>query len=192
MVDGKQDTGKPSNSQGRSGRRRRRGRGGNKSGADRQADASNASGAGTPVSGGSANRNRPPEGQSQRPQNRGQKPHGAKNNKGNQQQKAQRPIESQLKGERKQEQEKPEPPFVHVEKRYGVVIYDTIQAARADIPTLTEKTNDVDQLNVVIRAEGHMDDPELTTIPKVKVFAGTAWTLIHERRLHDGWYDSPR
>jgi len=168
MVDGNQDTSKPSNSQGRSGRRRRRGRGSNKSGDDRPSDAANGSTAGNTVGSGSGNR--PPEGQSQRPQNRGQKPQGA----------------------RKQEQEKPEPPFVHVEKRYGVVIYDTIQAARADIPTLTEKIKDIDQLNVVIRAEGHMDDPELTTIPKVKVFAGTAWTLIHERRLQDGWYDSPR
>ena len=191
MVEGKQDTSKPSNSQGRSGRRRRRGRGGSKSGGDRPADASSAAnGAGN--HGGGGIRNRPSEGQNQRPQNRGHKPQGAKNHKGNQQQKGQRPAEAQRKGERKQEQEKPEPPFVHVEKRYGVVIYDTIQAARADIPTLTEKTNDVDQLNVVIRAEGHMDDPELTTIPKVKLFAGTAWTLIHERRLQDGWYDSPR
>ena len=147
--------------------------------------------AGSSVGGGG--RNRPTEGQNQRPPNRSQKPHGAKNNKGNQQQKGQRPADTQRKSERKPpEQEKIEPAFVHVEKRYGVVIYDTIQAARADIPTLTEKINDVDQLNVVIRAEGHMDDPELTTIPKVKVFAGTAWTLIHERRLHDGWYDSPR
>ena len=190
MVDGNQDTSKPSNSQGRSGRRRRRGRGSNKSGDDRPSDAANGSTAGNTVGSGSGNR--PPEGQSQRPQNRGQKPQGAKNNKGNQQQQGPRPAEAQRKGERKQEQEKPEPPFVHVEKRYGVVIYDTIQAARADIPTLTEKIKDIDQLNVVIRAEGHMDDPELTTIPKVKVFAGTAWTLIHERRLQDGWYDSPR
>jgi hypothetical protein len=28
--------------------------------------------------------------------------------------------------------------------------------------------------------------------PKVKVFAGNAWTIIHERRKADGWYDEPR
>jgi hypothetical protein len=50
----------------------------------------------------------------------------------------------------------------------------------------------VEQLNVVIRAEANMDDPVLLMIPKVKVFAGTAWALIHDRRIADGWYDVPR
>lgn len=35
-----------------------------------------------------------------------------------------------------------------------------------------------------------MDDTDLLGIhTKVKVYAGEAWTLIHERRKEDGWYE---
>jgi hypothetical protein len=45
----------------------------------------------------------------------------------------------------------------------------------------------------VIRAEGNMDDPKLLGIDnKVKVFAGAAWTTIHERRQEEGWYNIPQ
>lgn len=89
-------------------------------------------------------------------------------------------------------QEKPEPPFKHVLRRYAVAIFDTHQAAKADRAALVEQAATVDQLNIVIRAEGPMDDPELTSIGNVKVFAGTAWALIHDRRVADGWYNEPR
>ncbi|MBM4253885.1 MAG: hypothetical protein FJ146_18100 [Deltaproteobacteria bacterium] len=103
-----------------------------------------------------------------------------------------RVAEDLRKAERQRELNRPEPPFVHVEKRYAVAIFDTLQAAKADLDQLVAKTAEVDQLNVVIRAESSMDDPELIAIPKLKVFAGAAWTLIHERRITDGWYDAPR
>jgi len=77
-------------------------------------------------------------------------------------------------------------------KRYGLVSYETFQAARADIATLQAKAREVDQLNIVIHAEGNMDDAELNAIGNVKVFAGNAWTIIHERRNQEGWYDEPR
>jgi len=89
-------------------------------------------------------------------------------------------------------QERPEPPFKHVLRRYAVAIFDTHQAAKAERDALVEKASAVDQLNIVIRAEGSMDDPELTSIGNVKVFAGTAWALIHDRRVADGWYNEPR
>ena len=44
----------------------------------------------------------------------------------------------------------------------------------------------------MIRAEGNMEDPELLAIGNVKVFAGTAWALIHDRRVADGWYNEPQ
>lgn len=82
--------------------------------------------------------------------------------------------------------------FNHVSKKYGVVVFDTLAQAHQDQDQIRAKADLVDQLNVVIRAETNMDDPILLTIPKVKVFAGTAWALIHDRRIADGWYDVPR
>jgi len=62
--------------------------------------------------------------------------------------------------------------------------------AKADLEQLAIKAKEFDQLNIVVKAEGDMDDPDLTKIGKV--FAGAAWTLIHERRVQDGWYNEPR
>jgi hypothetical protein len=83
-------------------------------------------------------------------------------------------------------------PFHHVYKKYGLVIFNTFEAAYQNLEKIKNKTQDVDQLNIVIHAEGNIDNPKLNKIDKVKVFAGTAWTLIHDRRVEDGWYDEPR
>lgn len=93
-------------------------------------------------------------------------------------------------GRDKQELRQPQPMPPQKPKRYAVVFYDTVMQARQDKEALTVKAKDVDQLNIVIRAESDMEDPELTPIGKV--FAGAAWTLIHERRVADGWYDKPQ
>ena len=77
----------------------------------------------------------------------------------------------------------------HIPKRYGVVFYDTIEAAKEDGTVLLDKAREVDQLNIVIRAESPMDDSQL--LQYGKLFAGEAWTLIHERRVEDGWYNEP-
>jgi len=74
--------------------------------------------------------------------------------------------------------------------RYGMVLYETFAQAKSDLAGIRAARAKVDQLNIVIRAEGNMEDPDLT--PHGKVFAGAAWTLIHERRKADGWYDAPR
>lgn len=100
-------------------------------------------------------------------------------------------LPQQLRG-RKLDKDKSEPPFSHNKLRYGLVIYDTFQAAKADLSALADRAQTVDQLNIVIRQEGDMDDPELNKLTNAKVFAGQAWTLIHERRQQDGWYDEPR
>jgi len=76
-------------------------------------------------------------------------------------------------------------------KKYGVIFYETLQAAKADIDRLKNLAQQYDQLNIVLRAEGGMDDVELNGIGKV--FAGAAWSLIHERRKLEGWYpDQPQ
>lgn len=78
-------------------------------------------------------------------------------------------------------------------KTYKMVIYDTFNAAKQDREVIQKLCSGADQVNVVVRAEGNMDDPEILDIDqKVKLYAGAAWSLIHERRLTDGWYDSPQ
>ena len=76
-------------------------------------------------------------------------------------------------------------------RRYGVVFFDTLAAAKNDLPRLQDLARGYDQLNIVIRAdaapEATMNDPELAAIGKV--FAGAAWALIHDRRVAEGWYD---
>ena len=71
-------------------------------------------------------------------------------------------------------------------KKYGVVFYDTLAAAKNDLANIRSKARGLDQLNIVIKAEANMDDPDLNRIGKV--FAGMAWTTIHERRVDEGWY----
>lgn len=72
-------------------------------------------------------------------------------------------------------------------RRYGVVFFDTLAAAKNDVQRLQELARGYDQLNIVIRAEASMDDPELAAVGKV--FAGAAWALIHDRRVAEGWYN---
>jgi len=77
-------------------------------------------------------------------------------------------------------------------RRYSVLFFETFAQAKAELARIQAEQAAVDQLNVVIRAEGNMDDADLLAPGKTKVFAGTAWHLIHERRKQDGWYDEPR
>lgn len=93
-----------------------------------------------------------------------------------------------------QQQSKPSPKpaaqYRHIPKRYGVVFFENFAAAKESPQDLLDKAKECDQLNIVIRAEGQMDDPEL--LQYGKVFAGAAWYLIHERRVAEGWYEEPR
>lgn len=75
-------------------------------------------------------------------------------------------------------------------RRYTVAFYENFAQAREDLVRLSSLRNEFDQVNIVIRADGNMDDPDLTQVGKV--FAGEAWTLIHKRRVDDGWYNEPR
>lgn len=73
------------------------------------------------------------------------------------------------------------------QRKYGIVFFETLAAAKNDLIRLQEMARGYDQLNIVIRAEASMDDADLAAIGKV--FAGAAWALIHDRRVADGWYN---
>ena len=75
------------------------------------------------------------------------------------------------------------------DRRYAAIFYDTLTQAKSDLPRLKEAASSCDQVNIIVRAEANMDDPDLTAIGKL--FCGAAWALIHDRRKEDGWYDSP-
>lgn len=86
----------------------------------------------------------------------------------------------------------PTEPLKPSELRMGVLFYPTFAEAYGHKAQLTAAAKDWDQLNVVIEQEGAMDDPELLELaPNLKLFAGAAWWLIHQRRHEDGWYDTP-
>lgn len=75
-------------------------------------------------------------------------------------------------------------------KNFAVLFYETFPEAKSHEADIAKACAEVAQLNLVIRAEGDMDDPQLLGIhPKVKIFAGAAWWLIHERRVAENWYD---
>lgn len=72
-------------------------------------------------------------------------------------------------------------------KRYGVIFYESHVLAKEDVENLAKLKLDCDQLNIVVKTEGSMDDPEL--VAHGRVYAGEAWHLIHKRRVDDKWYD---
>jgi hypothetical protein len=74
-------------------------------------------------------------------------------------------------------------------RTYKAVYFDTITQAKSDLSKLKEIASQCDQLNIIVRAEASMDDPDLTSIGKL--FCGAAWALIHDRRTADGWYNEP-
>lgn len=77
-------------------------------------------------------------------------------------------------------------------RRYAVKMFDTFVEAKSHLADIKSACQGCDQLNVVIKMEGDMTDPELLGVdPKVKLFAGAAWWLIHERRLEEKWFEAP-
>ncbi len=142
---------------------------------------------------GKRNRNRPDGNQ---PGQGGQP--GQQNKEGGQQQGKQQgkgPQQKQQRPEVKPVKLQPdfkEIPNKHQIKKYGISFFETLAAAKAELQELVSKAESYDQYNVVVRAEANMDDVDFNKYPKLKLFAGAAWTLIHERRNEEGWYDGPR
>ena len=75
-------------------------------------------------------------------------------------------------------------------RNYALLVFETLDEAHAKLAEIKDKASNVDQLNVLIKAESDMGDPTLNEIEKVKVYAGSAWNIIHERRQEEGWYDA--
>ena len=74
-------------------------------------------------------------------------------------------------------------------KKIGIIFFQDFKQARFNSDQLKVYCNSCDQLNVVIEQEGDMDDSSLLSLhPKIKVYAGEAWTVIHRRRIDEGWY----
>jgi len=71
-------------------------------------------------------------------------------------------------------------------KKQKVVFFETVVHAIAQKEMLEKLSKEVEQLNIVIKAEGDRSVPEL--VQYGKVFRGEAWTIIHERRVEDEFY----
>lgn len=69
---------------------------------------------------------------------------------------------------------------------YDVVFFATLSEAERSVDRLKEKKKPVDQLNIVIEAEGVIEKSVLLEF--ASLYYGNAWTIIHKRRVEDGWY----
>lgn len=74
-------------------------------------------------------------------------------------------------------------------KHYGILQFESFKEAKEKLDQIKERQSQVDLLNIVIKQEGDMNDPELTNYGRV--YAGAAWSDIHQRRLDEGWYEKP-
>lgn len=95
-----------------------------------------------------------------------------------------RPTQGGTQNKTEAEVVKKSPPVL---KRYGVIFYETHVLAKEDLENLSKLGPQFDQLNIVVKSEGSMDDPDL--VLHGRVYAGEAWHLIHKRRFDDKWYD---
>ena len=76
-------------------------------------------------------------------------------------------------------------------KKYQVMFFESIPSALFAQAEILDQSSRYDQLNIVIRSEGANNDPTLQALnDNIKVYAGNAWWLIHERRKTEGWYDN--
>lgn len=72
-------------------------------------------------------------------------------------------------------------------KTFDIDFYSTLSEAERNLESISAKAKLVDQFNMVIEAE----DPVDLNSPLIEhgvVYCGNAWTIIHRRRVEDGWY----
>lgn len=69
---------------------------------------------------------------------------------------------------------------------YDVLFYKSIREAEAHQADIRAKAHLVDQMNVVLEAEDLIE--EYSFADAAELYCGAAWTLIHRRRVEDGWY----
>ncbi len=74
-------------------------------------------------------------------------------------------------------------------KKYALAIYDNVTSAKADLNSLQSKMKQCDRLNLVFRTEGEVDKGPFIDLGDVRIYSGSAWATVHERRVEDGWYE---
>lgn len=69
------------------------------------------------------------------------------------------------------------------------IFFNTFIEAKNSQSKILELCKRYEKVYLIIREEGDMDDPDLLGLnERIKVYAGVAWTQIHELRVEDGWY----
>ncbi|MGE0173564.1 MAG: hypothetical protein AB7T49_12275 [Oligoflexales bacterium] len=86
-----------------------------------------------------------------------------------------------------QENRAPAPQAPPKLRNYAVLFYHNVDEAKRDLATIEAKAQAVDQLNIVVQNENFGEHPDINKFGKL--YAGAAWTLIHKRRVDDGWYE---
>lgn len=97
--------------------------------------------------------------------------------------------QSRGQGRQQNRGRKPQPfkqKAIHLPSTYDVLFYKTLREAEADQERIRARSAAVDQLNVVVEAEDLTEDYPFADV--AELFCGAAWTLIHRRRVDDGWY----
>jgi hypothetical protein len=73
-------------------------------------------------------------------------------------------------------------------KLIHIVFVSTFASAENIKEDLIKICNSCEQLSLVIKQEGNMENKTILALnSKIKIYAGQAWTLIHKRRLEEGW-----
>ena len=78
-----------------------------------------------------------------------------------------------------------------LKNKYNLIFFETFSEAKTSLEKIASLLQECEQVNVVIREEGNMDDRDILELdPKIRLYAGKAWTTIHERRKEEGFYNS--
>ena len=67
-----------------------------------------------------------------------------------------------------------------------VIFTDTFSSTKKESEKIKNFCTSYNQVKIIIKQEGNMYDEEILSIsPKIKIYAGVAWTLIYKRRLEN-------
>ncbi len=75
-------------------------------------------------------------------------------------------------------------------RNFQVIFYDTLEDAQKDILQLKKISCNKVPVNIVIKSETIKLEPNSEIEKLGKIYSGSAWALIHERRMKEGWYEN--